>query len=433
MLMKEIERLYNYFLKHPKISTDTRKEVEGTIFFALSGGLFDGNRFAAKALGQGAALVVVDDVASVVPSDDRYFLVENTLTALQDLARFHRRHFSLSIIGITGTNGKTTTKEALTVVLSSEKNLVATQGNFNNHIGVPLTLLRLTSATELAVIEMGANHPGEIRSLCEIAEPTHALVTNIGKAHLEGFGDIEGVIQTKKEIYDYIKEKGGTLFVNKDDNLLMSLSEGLPRFTYGKDTADINAQLINAHPSIHIEWFEGTQKFRIESHLYGRYNFYNLVAAITIGRYFGITPEHICQSLSSWEPRNNRSQNIRTEKNMVIMDAYNANPDSMSVAIADFASNAFNKPVLLLGDMFELGSVAQAEHGSILALVRELGFQDVFLIGKEFNQVAKNTSFKIFVTTDECAFYLQKYPIFDSQILLKGSRGMQLEKLLQYL
>jgi len=433
MTMKRIEQLYARFLQYPDVSTDTRKTMKDSIFFALSGGQFNGNQFAGQALEQGAALVVLDDPLYVISGDDRYFLVKDSLKTLQALALFHRRHFSIPVLAITGTNGKTTTKEAVARVLASEKNLVATAGNLNNHIGVPLTLLRINKDTEIAIVEMGANHPGEIKALCVLAEPTHGLITTIGKAHLEGFGSLEGVIQTKKELYDYIKEKGGSLFVNKDDNLLMRLSEGIQRFTYAKESADVNAYLIESQPSILLEWIKSRDKFRVESHLYGSYNFYNLVAAIGIGCYFGITPEHICQSLNNWESRNNRSQSLRTKKNMVIMDAYNANPDSMSVAIADFAGHAFAKPVLLLGDMFELGSAALAEHEAILTLIRKFGFQHVLLMGKEFMKVADGSEYHVFATTDEAAAFLQQHPIIDSQVLLKGSRGMKLEKLFQYL
>ena len=431
--MKKTEQLYKLFLQYPNISTDTRKELNNSIFFALSGENFNGNKFALEALNKGAVIAVVDDRSYLVAGDNRYFFVEDCLIALQDLALFHRRHFSIPVIAITGTNGKTTTKEAIARVLASEKKIVATEGNFNNHIGVPINLLHINRETEVAVIEMGANHPGEIGSLCKIVEPTHGLITNIGKAHLEGFGSMQGVIETKKELYNFVKKNGGTLFVNKEDQLLMSLSKGIHRFTYGKTDADFNVQLLSAQPSLQLQWQENNKKYTVESQLYGSYNFYNLAAAIAIGRFFGILVGHVVHALSGWETRNNRSQQLETGHNHIILDAYNANPDSMLLAITDFAEHAFAKPVLILGDMFELGEAAAKEHEFILTLLDKYKFQDVMLVGKEFVKTTVGGSRKTFVSTDEAAKYLQKYPIRNSQILIKGSRGMQLEQLVQYL
>ncbi len=431
--MKSIEQLYHLFLEHPLVTTDSRKNVEGSIFFALSGDQFNGNYFAGQALEKGAAQVVVDDPDVVVPGDNRFFLVKNVLASLQQLAHYHRRHFSIPLLAITGTNGKTTTKEAVRRVLLSQKEVVATQGNLNNHIGVPLTLLRITHETEVAVIEMGANHPGEIRFLCEIAEPTFGLITNVGKAHLEGFGSLQGVIQTKKELYDYLAEKGGHVFVNADDALLMKLSDKLPRFTYGKSNANITARLVDNQSNVALAWKEANTLYHLKTKLYGSYNFYNLLAAITVGRFFGVKPENIGHALEVWEPDNNRSQSLHTGRNLVILDAYNANPESMRLAITDFSKHAFSDPLLILGDMFELGIAASGEHKAVLNLVQELAFADVILVGKEFARIAGGLAIQTFDTTAQAIEFLQENPVKDKQILVKGSRGMQLETLLPYL
>ncbi len=431
--MKSIEQLYHLFLEHPSVTIDSRKNVKDSVFFALSGDQFNGNYFAGQAIEKGAALVVVDDAEVLVPGDNRFFLVENALAALQQLARHHRRHFSIPVLAITGTNGKTTTKEAVSRVLESQKKVGATQGNLNNHIGVPLTLLQITDETEIAVIEMGANHPGEIRFLCEIAEPTFGLITNVGKAHLEGFGSLQGVVQTKKELYDYLAKKGGHVFVNADDALLMKLSDKLPRFTYGNSNANITASLDDNQSNVALDWEESDTLYHLRTRLYGSYNFYNLLAAITVGRFFGIMPENIGRALEVWEPDNNRSQSIQTGRNLVILDAYNANPESMRLAITDFSKHAFSSPLLILGDMFELGIAASDEHKAVLSLVQKLAFPDVILVGKEFTSIAGKSAIQTFESTAQVIEFLQNNPVKNKQILVKGSRGMQLETLLPYL
>jgi len=431
--MKNIENIYSLFQQHPRISTDTRKPLKDSIFIALSGENFNGNRFAAKALQKGAAAAIVDDSAFVPENDNRYILVENTLNALQQLAKFHRQHFDIPILAITGTNGKTTTKELCSAVLSSEKTICSTEGNFNNHIGVPLTLLQINRQTEIAIVEMGANHPGEIEALCEIAQPTHGLITNIGKAHLQGFGDFQGVINTKNELYLFLRNHAGMAFVHKDNPLLMELSENISRVTYGNPAADAEGEMENARPYIHIKWHRKEKESIIRTQLYGSYNFSNVMAAIVIGRHFGISETAIIRAIESYKPGNNRSQLLQTADNTLILDAYNANPESMRLAIKDFASQQFSNPVLILGDMFELGKASEEEHIKVIEDLKETGFQQVFLIGKDFCNAEKENLFKTFISTEEAAQYLQSHPIKNAHILVKGSRGMQLENIIQHL
>ncbi len=433
MYMKAIEKIYFLFKQCSGVSIDSRKLVKDSIFFALSGENFNGNRFAPDALQKGAVAAIVDDPESVPPNDQRYILVNNTLDTLQQLAKFHRQQFDIPVLAITGTNGKTTTKELCSAVLSSEKDICATQGNFNNHIGVPLTLLNIKKHTEIALVEMGANHPGEIARLCKLAQPTHGLITNIGKAHLEGFGNFQGVVNTKNELYQYIKDNKGTVFVNKDNPLLMDLSEGIQRTTYGQPPAEVEGSIEQAKPYINIIWHRKTGNKNIQTQLYGSYNFSNVMAAIAVGKYFGISEAGIVGAISNYKPENSRSQLLQTPDNMLILDAYNANPESMALAIGDFAAHRFTNPVLILGDMFELGTSSDEEHNKVVERLKETGFQHVILIGKDFYKAGLNSPYRKFKTTLEAAQYLQGHPIKKAHILIKGSRGMQLEKIIQYL
>ncbi|GMT45144.1 MAG: UDP-N-acetylmuramoyl-tripeptide--D-alanyl-D-alanine ligase [bacterium] len=433
MCMKNPEKIYALFLAHSHISTDTRELEKGSLFFALSGENFNGNRFAAEAVEKGAVAAIVDDPEFAPKNDSRFYLVDNTLDILQKLATFHRQQFDIPVLAITGTNGKTTTKELCSAVLSSGKNICFTQGNFNNHIGVPLTLLNIRKETEVAIIEMGANHPGEIENLCRIARPTHGLITNIGKAHLEGFGDFQCVINAKNELYKFIKQNNGTLFVNKDNPLLMKLSEGIQNVTYGQPPADVEGSLRKADPFIDITWHRETGNTDIQTQLYGSYNFSNVMAATAVGKYFGISESDIIGALKSYQPQNNRSQFFRTQNNTLILDAYNANPESMALAIDDFAAHQFSNPVLILGDMFELGKAAEEEHNNIVEKLKKSGFQHVILVGKDFYKTAPGNLFQKFATTSEAEQYLRSHPVRNAYILVKGSRGMQLEKLIQYL
>ncbi len=433
MSMKNFDKIVTLFRDHSGVSTDTRNLKNGSLFFALSGENFNGNRFAAEALEKDAAAVIVDDPEFVPENDSRYILVENTLNALQELAKFHRQQFDIPVLAITGTNGKTTTKELCTATLSSEKNICSTDGNFNNHIGVPLTLLSINSKTETAIVEMGANHPGEIAALCKIAQPTHGLITNIGKAHLEGFGDFQGVINTKNELYQFLKNNEGTVFVNKDNPLLVDLSEGITGITYGNPPADVEGKLIKNGLLTEIIWYRETGITNIQTKLYGSYNFGNIMAAIAVGKYFGISDSGIVRALKNYRPENNRSQLFQTQNNTLILDAYNANPESMTLAIDDFAAHRFSNPVLILGDMFELGKSSEEEHHKIVERLKMTDFQQVIFVGKDFYKTVPAHLYRKYTTTKEAEQYLQSHPIKDAHILIKGSRGMQLENIIQYL
>jgi len=429
--MNRLKELYKVFLKYPKISTDTRKEIKDTIFFALSGDNFNGNTYAKSALEKGAHLVVIDDEAFYC--GDNCFVVNNTLTTLQELALLHRKKYAIPVVAITGSNGKTTTKELISSVLGATINIVATEGNFNNHIGVPLTLLRISDQTELAIIEMGANHIGEIAALCKIAQPNIGIITNIGKAHLEGFGDFEGVIKAKNELYQYLEENNGLALVNVNDALLMDLSKNLERFTYGNRQADMKGRLTNTNPTLELEWAYAKKSYPLKTQLYGRYNFQNIMAAVATGIYFHINPEIINVSISNFVPGNNRSQKIETVENSIILDAYNANPVSMTEAIKSFNDYAPQNPWLILGDMFELGKSADEEHRHIVELIDKLGFEQVILVGKDFYKLKGSTKYICCQTTGDALKYLTNHKITDANILVKGSRGMQLETLLKQL
>ncbi|MBN2637818.1 MAG: UDP-N-acetylmuramoyl-tripeptide--D-alanyl-D-alanine ligase [Bacteroidales bacterium] len=426
-----IQKLYNLFLKYRKISTDTRKDISDTLFFALSGENFNGNLFAPEALNKGAAFVIVDDESVIPESNEKYFLVDNVLNTLQSLAKFHREQFKIPVLGITGSNGKTTTKELVSVVLASEKNIVSTKGNLNNHIGVPLTLLEIDKSTEIAVIEMGANHPGEIKELCVLSQPTLGIITTIGKAHLEGFGSLENIINTKKALYESVQSVKGTVFVPAENELLMNLSENIQRITYGKQ-ADVSGEIITESPSISIKW-DNNHPVIIHTQLFGSYNFSNIMAAITAGNYFGISEPNIQNALTNFVPQNNRSQIMQTEHNTLILDAYNANPHSMSLAVEDFSKNNRPNKVIILGDMFEMGDQAKIEHQKIVDLISSKKFKQVILIGKEFSRCKVSASDNCFSTTEEAAYYLSCHPIKNANILIKGSRGMKLEVLTKLL
>ncbi len=427
--MKLIEQLYQQFLVSAGVCTDTRQDVKNKLFFALSGENFNGNRFAEQALTKGALLTVIDDPSC--KKDDRFWLVDNVLDALQQLALFHRRQFDIPVIGITGTNGKTTTKELVTAVLASKYQTTATRGNLNNHIGVPLTLLQIDKQTEIAVIEMGANHPGEIKTLSELALPTHGIITNIGKAHLEGFGSYEGVKKTKRELYDFIESVNGTVIVNHDDTILMAFSKKINRFTYGTSHADIIGKIISQLPYLKIEISTDKNTFVINSKLYGSYNFPNILAAVATGTLFKVPDTNIKEAIENYVPQNNRSQQIKTKDNFLILDAYNANPVSLSKAIESFRDASFSNPFLIIGDMFELGQASPSEHQKIVDLLIKTAFDDVLLVGKDFFNT--NHPFVAFKTTDEAEDYLKSHPVKGKNILVKGSRGMHLESLIQLL
>ncbi len=429
--MQQLIKLYNHFLSAGKVSTDSRMDIEGSIFFALSGENFNGNKFAAEALKKGAALAVIDQ--KEYDKGKGYFLVENALETLQELARTHRSKIKARIIGITGTNGKTTTKELVSSVLSTEKRVISTQGNLNNHIGVPLTILSITSDTEVAVVEMGANHIGEIALLCSIARPDIGMITNIGKAHLEGFGSLEGVVKAKSELYQFLRANHGIAFVNNGDLLLMKLSEGIKRITYGFRSEQFTSAIEKTKPFLSLQWTHNEQTYLCPTNLVGSYNADNIHAAIAVGIYFEISPQHINEAITRYQPDNNRSQLINSETNLIIMDAYNANPVSMTNAIENFIEFQPENPWLILGDMFELGEASLTEHQKIIELLEKSGFENIILVGKDFHALHRKHPYISFADLLGAEEYLTANPIRNAQILIKGSRGMQLEKLLKYM
>jgi len=425
-----VDKLYLYYLEHPLVVTDSRKVTDGCLFFALKGDNFDGNRFASDALYQGAAYAVIDNPGFATRNT---LLVEDVLTSLQQLARMHRASMHIPVIGITGTNGKTTTKELVHKVLSSHFRAHATSGNFNNHIGVPLTILSTPADAELAIIEMGANHPGEIGFLSSIANPTHGMITNIGKAHLEGFGGYEGVIRTKSELYQWLRSNKGLAFVNGDNPLLMNLSAEQERLLYGtgKDHY-LMGRPLESGPFLKLEVELSGQLVPVTTQLVGSYNFENVLAAICAGSYFGVPDRVIIEALESYTPSNNRSQAVTTKNNQVIMDAYNANPSSMQAALENLARMAASPRMALLGDMLELGKESEEEHHRIVRLLEQLNFDRVILVGPEFTRVEGN-SFPVFDDATSALQHLRQQPVSGYTILLKGSRGIRMEQLMEAL
>lgn len=432
--MNPIEHLYSLFLKHPKISTDTRSIEKDSLFFALKGANFNGNAFAKNAIEQGAAYAIIDE--EIYKVDDRYILVDDVLTALQQLANHHRGQLQIPIIGITGSNGKTTSKELLHAALSQKFNCFATKGNLNNHIGVPLSLLSITTQTEIAIIEMGANHQREIAFLCEIANPNYGLICNVGKAHLEGMGGFEGVKKTKKELYDHIRENKGLIFVNgSDDHLMQMASQNENLVFYGQHADSIvNAEIIGFDPylTVALKIRNENTTHTISTQLVGDYNLNNVLSAVCIGKYFGVELLQMIEGIENYAPNNNRSQAIQIGSNKVVMDAYNANPSSMSAAVQNFSKLQGENKWLILGDMFELGNESNFEHASMIELVRETNLTQVIFIGKDFKANEKY-DFHFFESTAEAADFISKLPIYDSLILIKGSRGMKLESLQEVL
>lgn len=433
------EQLYQHYFQHPVICTDTRQIKSGCLFFALKGEHFNGNQFAIQALDAGAALAIVDDES--VATDERIILVDDVLTALQNLARHHRRQLDIPFIGVTGTNGKTTTKELLHAVLSQRFHTQATQGNLNNHIGVPLTILSISPQTEMAIIEMGANHRKEIEFLCSIAQPTHGLITNVGKAHLEGFGSFEGVQATKGELYEYLKTSDGVAFINSDNHFLVAMSRerDLEREVfYGVSAGNyICGKLKSSAPYLEVAWHRKAMEFDdfphiAQSNLTGTYNVENILAAICVGTYFGLEPEEVNRGIASYQPKNNRSQLTKTESNTLICDYYNANPSSMAVALENLEMAEAPKKVLILGDMFELGAESEAEHQLIVEKAEALPADQRIFIGAKFYKF-KNNAGNFYHDTQEAYQALKEHPIKDSLILIKGSRGMKLENLVELL
>jgi UDP-N-acetylmuramoyl-tripeptide--D-alanyl-D-alanine ligase len=426
---------FELFYETSGICTDTRNIQKDCLFICLKGGNFNGNEFAEKAIEAGAKYVIADE--KLFQNNDRIFLVDNSLEYLQKLANFHRKKFNFPIIGITGSNGKTTSKELIATVLSKKFNVHFTHGNLNNHIGVPLTLLQLSHSHQIAVIEMGANKFHDIQELCAIAEPTHGIITNIGMAHLEGFKSFEGVLKTKLELYDSISHSDGCIFVNNDDPIL---TENLPKNveieTYGSDNmATITGNLLSLSPFVEMNWKKSDfESDRIQTQMIGKYNFYNFLAAICIGNYFGVESSQISNAITEYSPTNNRSQIQKTSKNTLILDAYNANPTSMKSALESFALVEHTDKFVILGDMFELGVESFKEHEKIAELITKLSLNAI-CIGKHFCAVLTNpnTKIKSFETKEEASIYIQDLNLANKLILLKGSRGIGLESIVPFL
>ena len=429
--------LYEIFLEHPEITTDSRNCPAGSIFFALKGENFNANEFAAAALNDGCSYAVIDE--SKYPTDERYIVVNDVLKSLQELAGQHRQQLGTKIIGITGTNGKTTTKELIAAVLKEKYKILYTQGNLNNHIGVPLTLLKLKPEHQLAIVEMGANHPGEIKQLCEISRPDFGIITNVGKAHLEGFGSFEGVMKTKAELYDYISANGLGIFINDDNDFLKQMAVNSKvnpdkQIAYAlqghPDLSMVTGKVLNSDPFLIMECQTGNT-FQLKTQLIGSYNAENVLAALTIGHFFGLKNEQIIQGLENYAPVNNRSQFIASNKNKLIVDAYNANPTSMQAAINNFAAMEAVTKTVILGEMLELGAQSAEEHQVIVDLLIEKSFTNVLLIGKAFQNCTSD--FLTFETVENLITYLSENNIENQTILIKGSRGIRLEKIISLL
>lgn len=426
----ETTELYKLFLQCGKVTTDSRQCPEGSIFFALKGGNFNGNAFAAQALKQGCRYAVIDEPEF---AGEHTILVDNCLKALQQLANYHRRMLKTPVIGITGTNGKTTTKELTATVLGCKYRTLYTQGNLNNHIGVPLTLLQLTPEHEMAVIEMGANHPGEIKTLTGIAEPNYGLITNVGKAHLEGFGSFEGVIHTKGELYDFLKSKeNASIFLQNENPYLNGIAQGLNCIRYGQtEGLFVSGRMTSCSPFLSLEWNFNGKHFTTNTQLIGSYNLDNVLAAIAVGCHFGVKPEDICHALENYTPNNNRSQLKETGSNHLIVDAYNANPTSMKAALENFRQIQAEHKMVILGDMKELGESSVEEHRKIAELLKACSFERVILIGKEF--AAATSDYEHYEEVTQAIQNLKSHCPKGYYLLIKGSNSMKLSQLAEYL
>ena len=441
----EIKELYRLYQQHPCITTDSRDCPEGSIFLALKGESFDGNKFAKSAIEKGCAFAIVDDQSAIPAGDDRYIIVENCLQTFKDLAREHRRQFNIPVIGITGTNGKTTTKELIAAVLSQKFNVLYTQGNFNNDVGVPKTLLRLTSEHEIAVIEMGASHPGDIKTLAETAEPTCGLITNVGRAHLQGFGSFEGVIKTKCELYDFLRtQEEGLIFINADNEYLMDQigdDEEIWITPYSTDPNNwyscISGEVIECNPFLKFRWREplmtleeegrSTKWHKVQTQLIGAYNIDNLLAAIAVGINFGVDRKKICAALEEYVPTNNRSQMIVTQKNHLIVDAYNANPTSMHAALDNFSLIQADRKMAILGQMGELGEESDKEHRLLVERLESSGYDEIWLVGDNFSDIP--CPFRKFHDVEEVKTAIANNCPEGYYILIKGSNSNKLFQL----
>ena len=424
------EQLYELYLQHPSVETDTRKLQKGDIFFALSGPNFNGNKFALQALGAGAAYAVVDE--EIPNTDGRVLKVDNVLDSLQLLAKLHREQFDIPFIAITGSNGKTTTKELVSAVLSARYKTYTTQGNLNNHIGIPLTILRVKKDAEMAVIEMGANHQKEIAGYCQYVNPTYGIITNCGKAHLEGFGGIEGVKKGKGELFDYLRENGGAAFIFNDYDYLKEMSAGIqPIITYGTKDAWLTGKLIPSETFLQIELPNEEPTIGIKTQLVGDYNLPNVLCAATVGKHFNVPTPKIKESIEAYTPGNSRSQMLVKGTNHIILDAYNANPSSMKVALENISKIQAEKKILMLGGMMELGNESEEEHTSLVELIKKHSWEKVILVGGDFGRIKH--PFQYFSSSPEAAKWVQQQTFENTYFLIKGSRSIQMEKIAEAL
>ncbi|HLP13121.1 MAG TPA: UDP-N-acetylmuramoyl-tripeptide--D-alanyl-D-alanine ligase [Flavobacteriales bacterium] len=420
-----MQELHSIFLRHPHVCTDTRKITPGAIFFALKGDNFNGNKFAQQALEQGCAYAVIDEKEFAL--NEKCMLVDDVLSSLQQLAAFHRRHWGKKVLALTGSNGKTTTKELIHAVLKQTHNCLATVGNLNNHIGVPLTLLSLKPEHELAIVEMGANHQKEIELLCKIAQPDFGLITNIGKAHLEGFGGEEGVLKGKGEMYEYIREHKGTIFINGDDEKLLSISEAIKQIRYGYNDGNyVKGKIIDKDIFLEMEVSHDGKTTHVATNLTGTYNGINVLCAYAVGLEWGLNDKDIVKGIESYMPDNSRSQVVKTTYNTLILDAYNANPSSMTLALENLARIDAAEKMFVLGDMREMGNYAKAEHLSILNKIKELNLQGV-LVGDEFLRYQNDFNYTFFQNAADALEWLKLKQVKNNLVLIKGSRGIKLE------
>lgn len=429
-----VKELYQLYLQHPQVTTDSRDCPKDSIFIALKGVSFDGNKFAKSALEKGCSYAIVDEKEYAEEGNDRFILVDDCLTAYKELAREHRRQFSVPVVGITGTNGKTTTKELVSAVLAGKYRVMHTEANYNNDVGVPKTLLRLTADDEIAVVEMGASHPGDIKKLVDYVEPTCGLITNVGRAHLQGFGSFEGVMKTKGELYDFLKAHDGLVFLNTSNEHLVDMAQQreLERIvSYGTDgDAQVQGEVGVCEPFLTFSWHVDGQPnvYEVHTHLVGTYNMDNMLAAIAVGLHFDVAPQQICHALESYQPSNNRSQLEQTERNWLIVDAYNANPTSMAAALDNFRRITVRQPkMVILGDMRELGSVSQEEHQKVVDTLRKDDFSKVWLVGEEFGKT--DCDFRKFKDVEEVKAAIAKEQPQGYYILVKGSNSIKLFQL----
>ena len=424
-----IEQLYWIYRQYPSVQTDTRKLGQGDLYFALKGPSFNGNNFAKQALEKGAAYAIIDEKEHA--KDDRMIVFDNVLETLQQLAKYHRQQFTdVPFIGITGTNGKTTTKELIHAVLSTTYKTYTTKGNLNNHIGIPLTLLSIKNDAEMAVIEMGANHQKEIENYCKYVLPTHGIITNCGKAHLEGFGGVEGVQKAKGELFDFLRANNGTAFIMNDYDYLHRMSKGISTvITYGTNEADVVGKLSQSEPFLSLFIEKGADIDLLQTRLVGDYNLPNILAAATIGKFFRVTEDNIRMAIETYEPSNSRSQLIEKNGNKIILDAYNANPSSMKVAIENFARMKADNKILLLGGMAELGESSLQEHEDLVELISQYQWKEVILVGGDF--LKTKNKFQKFADSEEARRWLNTQRYQDAYMLVKGSRSMKMEKVIE--